>query len=62
MTSNYSASHYFSQVCLDFGNDECTILRNFRGRIASTFEVIETPHRIALGIKNLGLNRVKQRA
>ena len=51
------------KFCLDFGNDECIIMGNFRARIASAFEVIETPppdhteHK-----KNLGLNRVKQRA
>ena len=37
--------------CLDFGNDECIILRNFRARIASGFQVIETPPRITLSIK-----------
>jgi len=51
MTSNYSARHYVVKFCLDFGNDECIILGNFRARIASAFEVIETPPRITLSIQ-----------
>ena len=36
--------------CLDFGNNEYIIVRNFRARIASPFQVIETPPRITLSI------------